>query len=47
MVFFEGGKFLGFFAGADEAGDDAEVLVDIKGDAAFAGAIEFGEDEAV
>lgn len=44
---FENGKSLGLLAGSDEARDDAELLVNIEGDAAFAGAVELGEDEAV
>lgn len=40
-------EFVGLFAGADEEGGDAEFLLDGDGDAAFAGAVELGDDEAV
>ena len=43
----EGLELVGFFAGADEEGGDAEFLLDGDGDAAFAGAVELGDDEAV
>lgn len=36
-----------FFAGANEAWGDAELIVDGDGDAAFAGAVELGDDESV
>lgn len=40
-------KFIRFFASAEEEGGDAKFLLDGYGDAAFAGAIEFGDDEAI
>lgn len=46
-VFLEDGEFFRFLPGADEAGHDADLFVNIEGDAAFAGAIELSEDESV
>ena len=43
----EGLELVRFFAGADEEGGDAEFLLNGNGDAAFAGTVELGDDEAV
>lgn len=43
----EGLELVGFLAGADEEGSDAEFLLDGDGNAAFAGAVELGDNEAV
>ena len=46
-VFLEDGDGFGFFAGADEARGDFELVVDGDGDPAFARAVELGDDDAV
>ena len=44
---FENREFLGFLAGTQETRRDIELVVDGHGDAAFAGAVELGDDETV
>jgi hypothetical protein len=46
-LFFENRKCLGFFTGPKESRWDSELVVDGHGDAAFSGAVEFGDDDAV
>ena len=43
----ENGEGCRFFAGADEPGRDAELVVNGHGDAALARAVELGDDEAI
>ncbi|MEN9535040.1 MAG: hypothetical protein RIR37_313 [Verrucomicrobiota bacterium] len=45
--FFKDREGLGFLASADEARWNAELAVDCHGDAAFARAVEFGDDKSV
>ena len=44
-LWVEGLKVFNLFTEADEAGGDAEFLLDGDEDAAFAAAVEFGDDE--
>lgn len=43
----EDGEGFGFLSGSEEAWGDGEGVLDGDGDAAFAGAVEFGDDQAV
>ena len=45
--FLKNRKRFGLFAGAEETGRDAELVVDGHGDAAFARAVELGDDEPI
>ncbi len=45
--FLEDRERLRLLAGADETGGDAELVEDHESDAAFSGAVELGDDEAV
>ena len=47
LLALKAGELFGLFAGADETGSDLEFLLNSSSDAAFAGAVEFGNDEAI
>ena len=47
LISTENAELLGLLTGADETSGDFEFVLDGHGDAAFAGAIKFGDDEAI